>query len=84
MSNTVTIHGYDVEVFVISVTPLIPAKISGPPEDCYPEEGGEIEWEAVTGNDLLNDYINNDESCFESVEEQLWDQVSDSMEDDRY
>ena len=25
----------------------IPAKVSGPPEHCYPEEGGEGEWEIL-------------------------------------
>lgn len=30
-----TIHFY--------ATPITPAYISGPPEDCYPEEGGEVE-----------------------------------------
>lgn len=24
-------------------TPFIPARISGPPEDCYPAEGGEVD-----------------------------------------
>lgn len=27
----------------VTVWPLVPAKISGPPENCYPEEGGEHE-----------------------------------------
>jgi hypothetical protein len=35
-----------------SKTPLTPAKISGPPEDCYPAEGGEIEWEFTDENEF--------------------------------
>ena len=33
--------GYFIEVLVrYSIEPYVPAKISGPPEDCYPAEGG--------------------------------------------
>lgn len=35
---------------VIGVThyePYVPAYISGPPEDCYPDEGGYSEWEVL-------------------------------------
>ena len=31
------------EEFEISVSPVIPAKIYGPPEHCHPAEGGEYE-----------------------------------------
>lgn len=31
-----------------SVSGYVPAKISGPPENCYPAEGGEVEIESIT------------------------------------
>ncbi len=29
--------------FEIGVSPIIPAQLSGPPENCYPAEGGEVD-----------------------------------------
>lgn len=38
----------EIEVEVeFDATPYIPAQVSGPPECCYPEEGGEVELNAV-------------------------------------
>ena len=31
------------EEFEISVSPIIPAKLHGRPEDCHPEEGGDVD-----------------------------------------
>lgn len=30
-------------LIIVDYTPYIPAQICGPPENCYPEEGGEFE-----------------------------------------
>lgn len=30
-----------------SVSPYVPARTYGPPEDCYPEEGGEADVESI-------------------------------------
>ncbi len=49
MSYTKTFFIGDVEFEVeFSSTPYRPAKISGPPENCYPAEGGEVELESIS------------------------------------
>lgn len=30
-----------------NVSPLVPGKLFGPPEKCYPDEGGEVEIESI-------------------------------------
>ena len=48
MSHTKTFYIGDVEFEVeFSSTPYVPARISGPPENCYPAEGGEVEIESI-------------------------------------
>ena len=48
MSHTKTFYIGDVEFEVeFSSTPYVPAKISGPLENCYPAEGGEVEIESI-------------------------------------
>ncbi len=37
-------------VRVLSWDYYVPAKVSGPPEYCYPSEGGEGEWEILDRN----------------------------------
>lgn len=43
---------FDVE---FDVSKYVPAKVSGPPENCHPEEGGEVDITEVTvmGQDLM-------------------------------
>jgi DNA-directed RNA polymerase subunit RPC12/RpoP len=47
MRNSYIIFGYTcprcLHRVLIKAWPVIPAKVTGPPEQCYPEEGGE--WE---------------------------------------
>ena len=36
-----------------TVTPYDPGRCSGPPEDCYPPEGGEVEIDSIIGPEGL-------------------------------
>lgn len=48
MSFTKTFYIGDVEFEVeFSSTPYTPDKTSGPPENCYPAEGGEVDIESI-------------------------------------
>jgi len=42
------IRGIPCIIKVTSWDPYLPAKLSGPPEDCYPSEGGFGEFEVLT------------------------------------
>lgn len=66
-------HEFEVEV---EYTDLVPAQISGPPENCYPAEGGDVD-------------IIGDETCpkcghtidLEKVQDTLWDKLTDQRYD---
>jgi hypothetical protein len=44
---TTTLHGIKCICRVKHYRPYVPARISGPPEDCYPEESAEFEYEIL-------------------------------------
>jgi len=50
--TTITIENYKIEVLVTHYFPGDPGKINGPPENCYPPEPSEIEYEIVTETNL--------------------------------
>ena len=63
---------------VVNVTPEVPAYVSGLPEDCYPAEGGELEFLILTCQDSNADFLLNStledelmsaayEACIEQV-----------------
>lgn len=70
-SYIITIGDTPININVLSYSPSIPAEISKLPEDCFPADPGEISWEADTGNDGLDDYINSAPDIIEYIEEEL-------------
>jgi len=46
-------------VRVLSWEPYVPAKVSGPPEHCYPAEGGCGEWEILDTRGRLAPWLEN-------------------------
>lgn len=65
------------DVIIDSQTPYDPGRTYGPPENCYPPEGGELEWhvdEDCPIAEFVQAAIDNNEDWRESVEEQILDQ----------
>ena len=81
MRITVEVLGVDLEI-EYDGTPFVPARIYGPPEDCYPAEGGEATINAVyldgtEVTELLSDWVLN------KINEQLVEYLcSSSAEED--
>ena len=71
----IVINGFDAQVEIIDFSPPTEPITNLLPEDCDPGDPGELVWEASTGNDLLDNYIDNDEMIQDSVSEQLYDQL---------
>lgn len=65
MSRMLTVEVLGVDLVVeFDGTPFVPAQVSGPPESCYPCEGGEadvvgIYLDGTEVTSLLNDYVIN-------------------------
>lgn len=64
----------------VTVWPYIPAKTYGPPEDCYPSEGGYIEptechccGEKISVDDCFDQVADDREAFLESKAAEEWD-----------
>ena len=89
MSHTKTFYIGDVEFEVeFSSTPYVPARISGPPENCYPAEGGEVEIESICigefeVSDIISDSVRAklQEMCEEAAPECERDERDSALAD---
>jgi len=73
---------WDVELKVeFEYSPIIPAKISGPPEDCHPEEGGELEvLDVFIDNWQVTDMLNF--ATMEAIKEKLQSMLGEIQAED--
>ena len=69
LSTTVTVELGDLEFECgLDVSPIIPGRFSGPPEDCYPDEGGDVDF---TGAWLIEPSGSNWKRCRDATAEEL-------------
>ena len=62
MSNvTIKIGDFTLDVDVGIISMPIPERVNAMPEDCYPAEGGELEWEITKVEGENNDGLDLDE-----------------------
>ena len=80
----IDLKGTEVNIEVSNYSPPVPAILNRAPEDCSPAEPSEIDWIADTGNELLDDYINEDQDSHEDIEEKLEQEIQKGNEDDRH
>ena len=83
MTYTVTIEDMKFEVQVESWSAFDPGINSGPPENCYPPEGGEIEWRVsddFEGNEFINAALDKNPDWSMLVFQQLYEQLMDKEE----
>jgi len=81
--TTITILDLEFDVIVDSITPYDVGRSSGPPEDCYPPEGGEVEWHIDEDHpiaEFIQTAIDNNESWKNLVEDTIWEKVTDEPE----
>lgn len=67
------------EIEVDSFSPYVPAKLNGLPEDCYPEEGEELEFHCSEDNNDCEflDFMLEQSDCFRaSIEEQIIEELT--------
>jgi hypothetical protein len=71
-------HGEVIPIHVYSYFHGLSGRYSGPPEDCYPDEPAELEWEPESSDKDLNQYINDlPEKEKNHIEMLIWQQITD-------
>lgn len=95
MKTSITVTDHDDNEYIVeaNVSAVVPAKLSGPPEDCYPAEGGEVEdhevWEVNAkgdkGNSLdYDEFLKRPGIKSDDIDERLYEAAADCDCDDDY
>lgn len=81
-SRTLTYNDVELDV-LFDASPYVPARISGPPEDCYPEEGGEVALTEVylEGHEILSLLS---QVVVDNLESQAYELLPELFEEDPY
>ena len=72
-------RGYELEVEITYFESPYPAKTNCYPDDGYEGSNGELEFEVTSGNELLDELLED-----EQYQEELQDSVLDALEKDNY
>ena len=83
------IAGIPCIISVYSYEPYVPAKVYGPPEHCYPAEGGCSEWEVLDRNGYAAQWLkakmtDNDVLRIDRRIMELMEDLKAPSEDDEY
>lgn len=81
MNLTLHLKEQTVTISVTHYEPILEGRTSGPPEFCYPEEGGFAEWELLNGDEDLIDEDEIQEAIVVKMEKYLYDTLFDSYDD---
>jgi len=82
-THKITILDRELEIEVTSYTPYTPAKLNALPEDCFPAEGPEIEFEISDDNEdveFLAWLLEDNPKFYSKVEELLYMQIDSDLE----
>jgi len=79
--NSAIILDLEFNIIVDSITGYDPGVRTGPPERCYPPEGGEVEWhvdEDYPGAEFIQAAIDNNDTWYDIIATQI---LEDSVEE---
>lgn len=74
--------GIPCQIEVLSYDPIAHGRFGGRPEDCYPDEGGESEWQLLDRNGYRAKWLEN--KMTDADREAVEQKVMDYMEGRKY
>lgn len=73
----INLLGTDFDITITYYVPYTPAMTYGPPEDCTPAEGPEVEFEINDADEFAEYVLENCEAVYNTLRERVLDYMAD-------